>query len=105
MEWFDHVVLVSIILISVTIGSYSALKAKLSKYKLVKASVNSVDEYLTATASMGIMPITFSLMASFFSATGIVGTPSEVYMFGVQMWLIGLSFSIPSIVRFIVTSL
>lgn len=39
---------------------------------------NRVNNYLNAHGSVSIIAITFSLMASFFSSTGLVGTPTEV---------------------------
>jgi Na+/proline symporter len=62
-----------------------------------------VTEYLTAQSSMGIVPIAFSLLASFFSATGIVGTPAEVLQFGFQFWLTSFAYAIPPVLGALVT--
>ena len=48
----------------------------------LESKKDNTKEYLSASSSMGILPITFSLLASFFSATGLVGTPTEVYQYG-----------------------
>ena len=101
----DYVVLILILLFSILIGVYYGFKDDLALiwnrvkntfYKpksnkivdielkskenktLDEEIVDKLNEYLTASSSMGILPITFSLMASFFSATGIVGIPTEV---------------------------
>lgn len=53
-----------------------------------KSPVKSeIGEYLTANASMSILPITLSLLATFFSATGLLGNPAEVYQYGIQYWM------------------
>lgn len=44
----------------------------------VTSQDNRVNNYLNAHGSVSIIAITFSLMASFFSSTGLVGTPTEV---------------------------
>ncbi|GFQ64624.1 sodium-coupled monocarboxylate transporter 1 [Trichonephila clavata] len=43
---------------------------------------------------MSIMPVAFSLMATFMSSIAIIGIPAEIYMYGMQMsvWVIGLPF-------------
>lgn len=43
-----------------------------------------VKEYLNANASMSVFPIAFSLLASFYSATGILGFPAEIYQYGIE---------------------
>lgn len=41
-------------------------------------------EYLLADRGMPILPVSFSLMASFMSAVSIMGLTREIYMFGTQ---------------------
>lgn len=41
-------------------------------------------EYLLADRGMPILPVSFSLMASFMSAISIMGLTREIYMFGTQ---------------------
>lgn len=104
---FDYLVLASILLVSVMIGIYHGFQLKLKRFaqsilkssNRVQSSPHEIElkeglkkhelksekaggdettnEYLSANSSMGVLPITFSLLASFFSATGLVGTPTE----------------------------
>ncbi len=47
-----------------------------------------------ANHKMGILPVALSLLASFMSAITLLGTPSEMYQYGTQYWLIGPSYII-----------
>ena len=42
----------------------------------------SAKEYLVAGGNMHWFPISLSLLATFFSAVGLMGIPSEVYTYG-----------------------
>merc|ERR1719322_628963 len=44
----------------------------------------STEEYLMASRSMGTIPMTLSLVASFMSAITLLGTPAELYVSGTQ---------------------
>lgn len=45
------------------------------------------SEYLMANSTMGTIPVAFSLFATSYSATVLIGVPAEVYQFGVQFWI------------------
>ena len=45
-------------------------------------------EYLTANHSMSAFPIALSLLATFFSSSSLLGFPAEVYLYGIQYWII-----------------
>ena len=49
-------------------------------------------EFLLGGKSMGVLPMTMSLVASFMSAITLLGTPSEVYQNGTQYCLLVLSY-------------
>jgi solute carrier family 5 (sodium-coupled monocarboxylate transporter), member 8/12 len=51
-----------------------------------------LQEYLLADRSMSILPVSFSLMASFMSAITLLGVSNENYMFGTQFIVINLSY-------------
>lgn len=97
IETFDYIVFIFILLFSLFIGLYSGLKARLLKFirkpnkieniQLEQNNENKVTDYLTASSSMGAIPITFSLLASFYSATALLGMPGEVYQYGIQYWI------------------
>ena len=96
----DYVVLISVLLISIIIGFYHGFRDKLSNLlrKTKKQRSNDAvelnlmnegenrktSEYLMANSTMGTIPVTFSLLASFYSATALLGIPGEVYQYGAQ---------------------
>ncbi len=79
--WEEYSVLASVLLVSVSIGAYFAWRGQ-----------RSTAEYLSASRQMSLFPTTLSLACSFISAITILGTPSEMYVFGTQYWVIGLSY-------------
>ncbi len=78
---YDYLVLILILVISLFIGLYFGIKSnnKVSNndIELVsnheKNNNTQVSEYLTANSSIGPLPIAFSLFASFYSATSLLG--------------------------------
>lgn len=52
------------------------------------------QEYLLADKNMSILPVSFSLMASFMSAITLLGVSSENYTYGIQFVIINLSYGI-----------
>ena len=104
----DYVILVLILLISVLVGLFHELKSAVSNY-LKKKSANSkvndhevelkektskesennkTSDYLTGNSNISSIPIAFSLLASFYSATALLGMPAEVYQYGIQYWIV-----------------
>ena len=49
-------------------------------------------EFLMGSKSMGTLPMTMSLVASFMSAITLLGTPAEMYVFGTQYCTLVLSY-------------
>ena len=43
---------------------------------------------------MGVLPVSMSLLASFMSAITLLGTPSEIYVYGTQYWMIWIGYVI-----------
>ena len=54
----------------------------------------TTSEYLLADSSMSVIPVAFSLMASFISAITLLGVTAEIYTFGTQFVLINISYII-----------
>merc|ERR1719228_1624697 len=52
----------------------------------------NTEEFLMASRSMGTLPMTFSLIASFMSAITLLGTPAEMYVSGTQYTALVLSY-------------
>ena len=82
---WDYVVFAVILALSSIIGIYYGCKMK----------NKSAKDYLIAGGDMHWFPISLSLCATFFSAVGMLGVPSEVYTFGfsfifhlIGFWLI-----------------
>ena len=50
------------------------------------------EEYLLADKDMSIIPVAFSLMASFMSAISLMGLTREIYMYGTQFLIINFSY-------------
>lgn len=78
LDLYDFAVIVLIFGTSVFIGLYHGLNLKQllgikSSPSESTRSSNDVAHYLNASSSMGYIPITFSLLASFFSATALLG--------------------------------
>ncbi len=79
--WEEYTVLAATLLISALIGIYFACKGQ-----------NNTSEFLLASKQMTLLPTTLSLACSFISAITILGTPAEIYTYGTQYWMIGLSY-------------
>jgi len=70
--FLDYVVFAVLLAFSSAIGIYYGCKTKRRTTK----------DYLIAGGDMHWFPISLSLLASFFSAVGMLGIPSEVYTYG-----------------------
>lgn len=75
---WDYVVFSVVLLISAGIGMYHACMGGKQK---------STKEFLLANRSMSAIPVALSVLASFFSASTLLGTPAEVYLRGTQYWM------------------
>lgn len=51
----------------------------------------SNNEYLMAGRSMGAIPVAISVLASFVSSVAVLGTPDEIYTYGITYFLLALS--------------
>ena len=47
-----------------------------------------------ADRNMGVLPVALSMLASFMSAITVLGTPSEIYVFGTQYWMVWIGYVI-----------
>uniref|UniRef100_A0A1I8PQL8 Sodium-dependent multivitamin transporter n=1 Tax=Stomoxys calcitrans TaxID=35570 RepID=A0A1I8PQL8_STOCA len=80
---WDYTILAIVLLVSAAIGVY---------YRLTGGKQKTTREYLLADRSMPILPVAFSLMASFMSAITLLGVSAENYQFGTQFVLINISY-------------
>uniref|UniRef100_A0A1B6DCF3 Sodium-coupled monocarboxylate transporter 1 n=1 Tax=Clastoptera arizonana TaxID=38151 RepID=A0A1B6DCF3_9HEMI len=76
-NWTDYIVFVIMLGLSALIGAY---------YGFYKGNQNTVSEYLMGSKKMSIFPIAMSLIASHVSGVTIIGVPSEMYLFGTQLF-------------------
>lgn len=74
-SWSDYAVFVMMLLICIIIGIY---------FGFIEKKQNTEDEYLVGNRRMPIIPVAFSLVASFISGITFVGLPNEIYSFGIQ---------------------
>lgn len=85
----DYSVFAAMLIISVAIGLFQALR-KSSKE-------SSADEFFTGGRAMSAVPVGLSLCASFMSAVQVLGVPSEVYYHGLKFIYMCLGQSINSL--------
>lgn len=69
---WDYTIFALLLVLSSIIGIYYGCKGKQKSSK----------DYLIAGGDMHWFPISLSLLATFFSAVGLMGVPSEVYTYG-----------------------
>lgn len=83
--WPDYLVFVFMLLSCSMIGVYFGFIKKNPK-KCKEAESN----YLVGGRQMSIFPVTMSLIASFISGITLLGTPTEIYLYGTQyMYIVG----------------
>ncbi|GBN33480.1 Putative sodium-dependent multivitamin transporter [Araneus ventricosus] len=54
----------------------------------------TTDDYLLAGKDMSILPVAFSLMASFLSAITVIGVKAEMYQYGINMAYMNIGYVI-----------
>ncbi|CAL1301301.1 unnamed protein product [Larinioides sclopetarius] len=81
----DYILFILMLLVSAGIGLY---------FKFSGGKQTTTDEFLLAGKNMSILPVAFSIMASYLSAIAVIGVPAEVYMFGIHMVYFYVSYPI-----------
>uniref|UniRef100_A0AAV2JF36 Sodium-dependent multivitamin transporter n=1 Tax=Knipowitschia caucasica TaxID=637954 RepID=A0AAV2JF36_KNICA len=79
----DYSVFALLLAASLAVGVYCALSGGRQR---------TTGEFLMADRSMGCVPVSLSLLASFQSAVAVVGVPAEVFLNGTQYWFIGCAY-------------
>nr|CAD7449983.1 unnamed protein product [Timema bartmani] len=97
-SWVDYVVFGAMLAVSFFIGIYHGFKSCYRRSPNLQGQSES-GEFLTANGKLGTIPVALSMLASFLSSITLMGQPAEVYQFGPQLWLFGISsiLSIPVI--------
>ncbi|XP_074181027.1 sodium-coupled monocarboxylate transporter 1 [Rhinolophus sinicus] len=80
---WDYVVFAAVLLISAAIGIY---------YAFAGDSRETSKDFLMGGRRMHAVPVALSLTASFMSAVTVLGTPAEVYRFGMIYSLFGITY-------------
>lgn len=80
---WDYVVFAIVLCISAGIGIY---------FRLTGGKQKTTKEYLLADRNMSVLPVAFSLMASFMSAVTLLGVSTENYQFGTMFVIINISY-------------
>ncbi|KAH9509624.1 Sodium-coupled monocarboxylate transporter 1 [Bulinus truncatus] len=75
---WDYVVFAAMLLVSMVIGIWFALRGGGQKTQ---------GEYLMANRSMSIIPVAISILVSFMSAILILGNPAEMYTQGTEFYI------------------
>ncbi|GFV39792.1 putative sodium-dependent multivitamin transporter [Trichonephila clavipes] len=84
----DYIILGATLCVSSGIGLYFQLTSK----------KKTNEEYLLAGKDMSVLPVAFSLMATFMSSTTFMGIPAEMYLYGTNMTFMNLGFIIGPII-------
>jgi len=79
--WEEYVIFALMLLVSLAIGVFFYLKGQ-----------KSTKDLILGGRSMGTLPMTMSLVASFMSAITLLGTPAEMYRYGTQYVVLVLSY-------------
>ncbi|XP_060084537.1 sodium-coupled monocarboxylate transporter 1-like [Ylistrum balloti] len=74
----DYIIFAAMLIISAGIGVFHAFSGG-------RQSTNR--EFLMANRQMRSLPVALSVLASFFSASTLLGTPAEIYQYGTQYWM------------------
>ncbi|XP_065305227.2 sodium-coupled monocarboxylate transporter 2-like [Dermacentor albipictus] len=78
----DYVVLTGFLALSAGIGAFFAWRDRRD---------NSNRQFLTANKQLGWLPVSVSMVASFVSASSILGLPSQVFVRGSTLWMNAVS--------------
>ncbi|XP_048746830.2 sodium-coupled monocarboxylate transporter 1-like isoform X1 [Ostrea edulis] len=73
----DYIVFILTIVVSLGIGIYYALSGGRQR---------TTSEYLVGNRKMAVLPVAISLLVSFESSIMMLGTPAEIYRYGIQ-WI------------------
>ncbi|GFY54519.1 putative sodium-dependent multivitamin transporter [Trichonephila inaurata madagascariensis] len=81
---FDYVIFMSMLVLSTSIGVYYHFTDRKKSHK----------EYFLTNRNMPVATVSFSLMASFMSATSFLGVPAENYLYGTQYVMLNLGYAL-----------
>ncbi|KAL1117556.1 hypothetical protein AAG570_003871 [Ranatra chinensis] len=85
----DYLVFGSMLVVSALVGVYFAF--------LAPNKQDNTQEYLMGGKTMGVFPISMSLIASYISGISLLGIPAEMYVYGTQYWVVIFSEALVSV--------
>ncbi|CAL1266362.1 unnamed protein product [Larinioides sclopetarius] len=88
-EIWDYLVVGAMLFVSGIIGVY---------FRFSGGKQKTTNEYLMAGRNMDMLPVILSLMATIQTAVGTLGFPGEVYLYGAQLYLYPLGFTVALII-------
>lgn len=86
---WDYVVVAAMLTVSGVIGVF---------FRFSGGKQRTTSEYLMAGRNMAVLPVTLSLMATVQTAVGTLGFPGEIYLYGTQLFIYPLGFTIALII-------
>ncbi|GFU22022.1 putative sodium-dependent multivitamin transporter [Nephila pilipes] len=84
----DYLIFAATLAVSAGIGLFFQMTSK----------KKTNEEYLLAGKDMSVLPVAFSLMATFMSATVLMGIPAEMYLYGTNMTFMNVGFALGPII-------
>ncbi|CAL1274534.1 unnamed protein product [Larinioides sclopetarius] len=82
-ETADYAVCIAMLSVSAGIGVF---------YAITGSKQSTTKEFLFGGKNMKIIPVAMSVLATFISAITLLGVPAESYQYGIQYWLINISY-------------
>ncbi|XP_046660284.1 sodium-coupled monocarboxylate transporter 1-like isoform X2 [Homalodisca vitripennis] len=73
-DWVEYSVVVIMLILSLLVGAYYTFLNKQKTY----------SDYMLGGRTMGVLPVSMSIVASFISGISILGLPTEMYLYGSQ---------------------
>ena len=84
LTFWDYVVFIATLILPLIVGLYQNFTG----------GQNTIKGHMLADGKMTILPVAFSLMASFMSAITMLGLPAEIMLFSTQFCLINIGYVI-----------
>ncbi|XP_058129110.1 sodium-coupled monocarboxylate transporter 1-like [Anopheles ziemanni] len=100
-DWPDYVSFVMMLFVCIIVGIFFGYKDhQKNKHKKLQQSErdSQVLDYLVGGRKMQVFPVTMSLVAGGFSAVTLLGTTTEIYVYGTQYCYIGIAMIIMAFV-------
>ena len=85
LSYWDYFVFCVTLIIPLIVGFY---------HNFTGGNQKTIKEHMLANSQMSIIPVAFSLMASFMSAITMLGLPAEVSLFSTQFIVINFGYLI-----------